>query len=177
MSVTAVDGNSAGLSRLLQAFARQAQSATATGGQAGADADGDNDGTKVAGQKKGHHHGGGGLLKKIESAVSSALQSSADGTDPNKVITDAISSLFQNGAGSTTGTTSDGASTPATASASGTAQNDPRQAFFSLLQQHGVDPQQFLTDLKTALQSAQGSVDLTQAFRGFPPGTGVDSVA
>jgi hypothetical protein len=49
-----------------------------------------------------------------------------------------------------------------------------------LLQSYGVDPSQFHQDLFSAIQSSQsqgGSLDFSQIFQNFPPGSAVDVTA
>ncbi len=182
MSVNHVENRSAGLSSQLQILARQSQLASALKPTRGKDADGDDDGTKIGatpGQR--HRHRGDSLFQKIESAVTAALQSAGDTSDPNRVIQDTLTSLLtgSNKANAVADPTTNANSAPTSSAATpATPAKDSHHAFAALLQQHGVDPQQFLQDLKSALSAAQqGPPDLAQAFRGFPPGTGVDSFA
>ena len=134
---------------------------------------------------KGHGGGGGAMFKKIEDAVTSALQSAqSDGSsssDPNQTIEDAISKVLNGASSSTdpsqTSTDADG-DNDGTQAANG---NDSasRQAFFQTLQQYGIDPQQFRQDLMSAFQQAKngGTADPSTAFKSFPPGTAVDVAA
>ena len=142
-----------------------------------------------------HHHGGGGMFKKVEDAVTSALQSAqADpSADPNKVIEDAIAKVLKGGAtdstSSATSTTSavqptasdpDGDGDTGASGANGVSSSvgSGRQAFLQMLQSMGVDPQQFHKDFLAAIQDAQGgTVNTGTAFQSFPPGSTVDTTA
>jgi hypothetical protein len=50
--------------------------------------------------------------------------------------------------------------------------------FVQTLKSFGVTPQQFQSDLASALQAAQksGSLDLSAIFKNFPTGSAVDTV-
>ena len=141
----------------------------------------------------GHHHhhgggGGGGMFKKIEQAVTSALQSaqSNSSADPNQIVQDAIAKAFQadgKAQGQTqanpTGSDPDGngdGSANGTGSASGTSSTN---GFLQTLQSYGISPQQFHADLLAAVQATQagGQVDPSAAFKNFPPGSLVDASA
>jgi hypothetical protein len=145
-----------------------------------------------------HHGGGGGFRAKIESAVSSALQSaksSGDSTDVNQVIQDAISKVLKDGPGNSpaAGGPSQAAGNAAnSAPATGTGQDadatsgpsDPSSTsgqtdtFAQLLQQYGVSHDQFRSDLQAAFQNANGGApDLSSAFKRFPPGIDLDTHA
>lgn len=135
-------------------------------------------------QGHGHHHGHGGngaAFKKIEDAVTSALQSAqSDGSaDPNQVIEDAIAKALGGGDGTAPAGTDPSTQTNPAApdSTAGTDDGGPsRQAFFQMLKQFGVDPKQFRSDLMAAVKDAQGGqVDASTAFKSFPPGAAVDA--
>ncbi len=152
------------------------------------------DSTQPDAQKTHHHHHGGGgggggqFFSKIQSAVTTALQSlqaGGAGSDPNQAnqaIQNAIESVIkgQNGTSpdGTTSATTDGSSTDPTGSTSSTPV-DPqtaKQAFDNTLQSYGVDPQQFHQDLLSAFQNAQnGNADPSSVFQSFPPGTAIDA--
>ena len=148
--------------------------------------------------------GGGGGLEKIVQTVQSALSSStSSATDPNQVITNALQQLFgDNGEGTTTdgdnstngetnallGTTS-GTSSSGTSSATdstdstdgdgsvdGTDATSSSQTLAQLLQSYGVSPQQFRSDLISALSGSGGSLN-ESLFQNFEPGSGVDAIA
>lgn len=122
----------------------------------------------------GHHHHGGGMFKKIEDAVTSALQSAGSSSDPNKVVQDAIAKVL-NGQNSSTSSTSNG-STAANASTSSSQETETPQTtqqFLSTLQAYGITPEEFGSDLMTAMQNAQGGANLSS----FPPGLFVDTTA
>ena len=199
MSVSSL-GSSSGLYQWLQQIAANGQSNAAgqtTATAAGQDTDGDTNGSTTSsasgssssvGGASGHHHhghGGKGITSQIESAITSALNSSTSTSDPNQTIQDAIKNLL-NPNGSTAaanGTTQDKPNdgdgddkTPAAAAQNtvqGSSQFAQQQAAFSqLLQSYGVDPAQFQKDVQAALQSSQGGQpDFSQIFKSFPPGS------
>jgi hypothetical protein len=140
----------------------------------------------------GHHHGHGGLFKKIESAVTTALDAakSDPSADPNKVVQDAIAKVFQdNGgappadAGGANGgpqSTSDADGDQHAARQGNGAVDSARQAFTQTLQSFGVDPNQFHTDFLAAIQQVQSggtSDSSSDLFKTFPPGSSVDTTA
>lgn len=166
--------------------APDASSSTSSASSAGA---GQPQQVASAGEHHRHHRGGGGgTFQKIESAVSSALQSAqTDGnSDPNKVIRDAIAKVFQDqGAGaSSAGAAQKSASDPdGDGNGDGPGKvdsdgNSGRQAFLQSLQSLGVSAQQFHSDFLAAVQQAQdGQVNVATAMRSFPPGSTVDTIA
>jgi hypothetical protein len=145
-------------------------------------------------------------LEKIVQAVENALSSSSSSsTDPNQAITSALQQLFGTGSSgsssssgdasntvsgdtttllNTTGTGSTGGTTPtssagSTSSADGDSTTDPAsssQTLGQLLQSYGVSPQQFRSDLITALSGSGGSLN-ESLFQNFEPGSGVDAIA
>ena len=139
------------------------------------------------------------MLAQIQQAVNSALSSSDSSdssTDPNQVIQNAIASVLQNNAAgaatgtSTTGTSTTGSTAPAGSSTSsgssssgaagqsGSSQDSTQQAFALLLEQNGVNAQQFQQDLLSALQGASGGqFDAAKAFQSFPPGSVINTLA
>jgi hypothetical protein len=129
------------------------------------------------------------LLAQIQQAVNSELSASdASGAsvDPNQVIQNAIQSVLQNNAaGAATGSSStSGAQSGSTSSSSsgagqsGSSQSSTQQQFASLLEQNGVNAQQFQQDLLSALQGASGGqFDAATAFQSFPPGSAIDTLA
>jgi len=141
--------------------------------------------TSGAGQASGHHHHHG-FASKVESAVTTALQSAPSGSDPNQVIKDAITQALQagksggksgndgdasdpSGAGGIAGTTATG-----TSSVNGSSNSN---SFVQLLQSYGINAQQFQQDLQSALSSQQtggsggSGVDFATLFKSFPPGS------
>jgi len=154
-----------GLAQFIQSLsANNADStgASSTTSTIGADAaNNTSSGSAVSGHH--HHHGGGGGFDKIADAVTSALQASnsssgTTSTDPNQVITNALTQLFQNGglggpgnANGSTGTTTPFGGTDGTDS-TGSGNAD---AFESTLKSFGVTPQQFQSDLASALEAAK----------------------
>src|ERR1700735_1996711 len=111
-----------------------------------------------------HHHGGG--FAKLADAIESALQSasnassgSSTSTDPNQTITQALTKIFQNGSlNSTSEADGDTASAQAPETGTnGTNASPPAgtlpEDFVQTLKSFGVTPQQFQTDLASALQT------------------------
>jgi hypothetical protein len=175
MTVSATSGNNAELARLWQGLAAQGNNNAASSASTILDADGDNDGSTAS--KVGTSRLGD-FRSKIEASITAALKNAPPGSDPNKVVKDTLSSLFQ----------ADGKDAAKKAhkghhhhkdQGTQAAQVDPQQqSFLATLQANGVSPTQFQSDLQSALsQSSGGNVNFAQVFRSFPPGTGVDSVA
>jgi hypothetical protein len=136
-----------------------------------------------------HHHGGGGGLGKLADAITSALQGAANGsagsttTDANQTITQALTKIFQNssltfGNDTDSDTDSSQASTDATGTDSSASSNGLPAAFVQTLQSFGVTPQQFQTDLKTAMQNAtqNGTFDPSSVLKNFPMGSILDEL-
>jgi hypothetical protein len=133
-----------------------------------------------------HHHGHGGMFKKIESAVTDALQAakSDPSADPNKVVEDAIAKVFKdNGATPPAGTdTSAGVKPDSDGDQNASSQTDSvssaRQAFQQTLQGFGVNASQFHSDFLAAIKDAQsGESDPSSVFSSFPPGSTLDTTA
>lgn len=141
----------------------------------------------------GHHHGHGGLFKKVQDAVSSALDAakSDPNADPNKVVEDAIAKVFKDNGGvpdgGAPGAGSQGAKGPdgdgdhdggQTAGGGGEA-SAARQAFSQTLSAFGISASQFHSDFLAAVQDAQsgGSPDSSSLFKDFPPGSNIDTTA
>jgi hypothetical protein len=136
-----------------------------------------------------HHHGHGGLFKKIESAVTDALQAakSDPSADPNKVVEDAIAKVFKdNGVTPPAGTNSAAGVKPDSdgdgdASGQSNTVSSARQAFQQTLQGFGVNASQFHSDFLAAIKDAQSgqsdTSDSSSLFGGFPPGSLVDTTA
>lgn len=147
--------------------------------------------TTQAAQASGHHHHGhgGGLFKKIESAVTTALQSaqSDPSADPNKVVEDAIAKVFKdNGVTPPNGTDASAGVKPndpdgdgdQDASGQGGGVSSAKSAFAQTLQGFGIDPAQFHSDFLAAVKDAQnGSSDPSSLFQDFPVGSTVDTTA
>jgi hypothetical protein len=133
-----------------------------------------------------HHHHHGADLDKLVSALSSALQSNSSGgsVDVNKTITDALTKIFQTGSlgstgqadtdGDTDGSTAASTTDPATSPTNSTGIPDK---LAQLLKNFGVTPQQFESDVNSAIQSAQasGQFDPSVLLKSFPPGSVVDT--
>ena len=121
-----------------------------------------------------HHHGHHqhqNAAGKIESAVTSALQSAPDGSDPNQIIKDAITKALQSGNSQSNNANNPSPTTTNTNGSNTSGTSDP---FTQLLQSHGINPQQFQQDLQDALstQSSGGSsVDFATLFKNFAPGS------
>jgi len=133
-----------------------------------------------------HHHGHGGLFKKIESAVTDALQAakSDPSADPNKVVEDAIAKVFKDsGLKPPAGTdTSAGVKPDSDSDRDSSGQSNSvssaRQAFQQTLQGFGVNASQFHSDFLAAIKDAQnGESDPSSLFSGFPSGSTLDTTA
>jgi hypothetical protein len=153
-----------------------------------------NDSSAPARGAGAHHHGHGGLFKKVQAAVSSALEAakSDPNADPNKVVEDAIAKVFKDNGGAP------GAAAPgADASAGVNGSNGDgdhvgadgpsgdgdiaaaRQAFTQTLSAFGISASQFHSDFLAAVQDAQGggTPDSSGLFKNFPPGSNIDTTA
>ncbi|HZZ72220.1 MAG TPA: hypothetical protein VFE24_08195 [Pirellulales bacterium] len=136
-----------------------------------------------------HHHGHGGF-KKIQDAVTSALDAAQNdpSADPNSIIEQAIAGVFSGSsdpsqasasgaAGSATGGAASG-SNVASVAAPGASSGDSSDPFAQLLQSLGVSPQQFHTDFLNAIQDAQsGQVNASTALQSIPSGSVIDALA
>ncbi len=138
----------------------------------------------------GHHKGGGGF-GKLADAVTNALQSAANAssgsvaTDANTAITQALTKIFENGSlgatpssGTTTPPSNNAVPTTATTTSTTSTDAGLPADFVQTLKSYGVTSQQFLSDLSTALKTAEqnGTVNVGDAFKSFPIGSVVDSV-
>lgn len=142
---------------------------------------------------QGHHRhgkGGGQFFKKLQDAVSSALQqakSSGDSADPNQVVQDAIAKVLKEQGGPAAPGQSPAAGAPVDSDgdhdgsthAVGSSQSASAQsAFAQTLQSFGIDASQFHSDFLAAIKDAKGgNVDPSTAFQSFPPGAQVDTTA
>jgi hypothetical protein len=109
--------------------------------------------------------------------IATALQSANSSSDANKVIEDTVAKLLAGNSASaaTNGTDADGDS-DGSAQASG--QSSGAQSFAQLLQAHGVDFQQFRSDLTAAVKDAQnGQVNPGTALKSFAPGSSLNLLA
>jgi hypothetical protein len=122
-------------------------------------------------QPAGHHHHGGGFMRKIQQAVTSALQSSqgSSSTDPNQTIQNAIAQVL-NGTGSSD---ADGDGDSANPPTSAPGSNAPAN-FLQTLQSYGITPAQFRQDFLAALQNVQGSA--STGLQNVPAGLTVDTL-
>jgi hypothetical protein len=140
----------------------------------------------------GHHHGHGGLFKKVEAAVTTALEAakSDPNADPNKVVEDAIAKVFKDSgvtpptgadasAGVKSATDPDGDGNQDPAGKADSEVSAARQAFTQTLQAFGVSASQFHTDFLAAIKDAQGGASDAgdSLFKTFPPGSSVDTTA
>ena len=160
--------------------------------QRGRDSDGDTDGSTPGSVDGSSSSAQGGFFKQLQDAVTGALGSTSNTTDPNTLIQAAIKQLFAGQSPSTSSTTgntaapttdrdgdSDG-STSASDSTDSTNAAAPQSAFSQLLNSFGVSSQQFQQDVQTALQSSSsngGAVDVSKLFKSFPPGSVIDTLA
>jgi hypothetical protein len=143
------------------------------------------DGTLTNQAQGAHHHrhggGAGGAVSDLLSTIASALQSADSSSDPNKVIENTVAKLLAgNGTtGGTNGTDADGDSDgSAQASGQSSSQSSNAQSFAQLLQAHGVDFQQFRSDLLAAVKDAQnGQVNPGTALKSFAPGSSLNLTA
>ncbi|MFI5377976.1 MAG: hypothetical protein ACHRHE_01605 [Tepidisphaerales bacterium] len=185
MSSVSMSGVGQSLFQYLRSLSANGSSQTTQAGKA--DSDGDADGSGGAKSVSGghhHHHGNSAAFQAIQQAVTDALNSasttpgSTTTSDPNKLIEDALAKVL---AGQGTASTTPAASTPPSATPGSAQINSDatsRQAFFQLLQDHGIDPQQFRQDFLAAIKDAQGGqVNSSTAFQSFPAGTSVDTTA
>ena len=133
----------------------------------------------ASGKTRGHHHHGdtsgfAKLLQTVTTALQSA-QASGSTTDPNQTIESTLEKIFKNGiAGSTAGTSTKAAATPAETNAT---TDSAKQLFVDTLKSFGVTPEQFQQDLTTAFQQASGGqFNPSTAFASFPTGSLIDAV-
>jgi len=209
MSSISINGSDSSLAQFFQklslssttsATTAAAPTAPATPTVAATNADSTtNDSTAPARGVGGHHHGHGGLFKKVQAAVSSALEAakSDPNADPNKVVEDAIAKVFKDeggapgvadaaggvkGANDTDGDGDGDGDGVAHAGGGGGAGGDvsaARQAFTQTLSAFGISASQFHSDFLAAVQDAQGggSADSSSLFKNFPPGSNIDTTA
>jgi hypothetical protein len=180
--VSSISNIGQGLFQFLNSVNSNSQSSQ-TSGTDPATNDGADQIAGTTGSTQGSHHGhhGGGKFKEIESAVTSALQSTSDSTtdttDPNTIVQNAIAQVLgQNSSSTGTATISDPEGAPsATGQPDDTDGNSPGSNFIQLLQQHGIDPQQFREDFMTAFQSVNNSQNSTTPSQTIPPGSIVNT--
>jgi hypothetical protein len=133
-----------------------------------------------------HHHHGGGVgaggdanqaqVGNLLDTITAALQSTDASSDPNQVIEDTVAKLLESkgnaAANGLTGNVSPGTVQGASNQAEG------NQAFLQLLKAHGVDLQQFRTDLTAAVKDAQGGqANPATALQSFPAGSALNLTA
>jgi hypothetical protein len=107
----------------------------------------------------------GDVIKQIEQAVTSALQSSKPTDDPHKVVQNAILSVLKKNAGAN----GKGGSDADTTDSDGT-----HRTFNQTLQAYGISPQQFRAQLLAAVHQTGGGAS---SISSFPPGTVLDTAA
>ena len=133
-----------------------------------------------------HHHGGGGgggnragsgdAVADLLNTIQQSLQSADSSDDPNKVIQDTVTKLLS-GTAQTDGTNTTASNSSGTTATTATAstQTDAKQSFADVLKAHGVDFQQFRSDLLSAVKNAQnGQFNAGTALISFAPGSSVD---
>lgn len=193
--MSSIDANAAGssLSQMLQrlgsnvastALARPTAAAGSQGGPSAADPDHDGD--------AGVHHRTGAEFKKIEAAVTTAVQSAQNNgsTDANTLVQSAIARVFQQTGiapplqgpprqrNSGNDPDHDGDVHGAPGGPDKTKSDSAHQMFMDTLKAHGIDPRQFYNDLVAAVKKAQnGDADGTNLFQSIPTGAAVDANA
>ena len=191
MSSVSINGVGQNLFQYLRSLSAKRASQTTQAGPVDSDGDvaGSSGAKSVSAGRPHHHHGNSAAFQAIQQAVTDALNStatssttsgSATSSDPNQVIEQAIAKVLS-GQGQAAGSTGQTASTPASGTQGATqigTDAAARQAFFQLLKDHGIDPQQFRQDFMAAIKDAQGGqVHPATAFQSFPSGTSVDTTA
>jgi hypothetical protein len=139
-------------------------------------------GQSVQGKHHHHHKGGGGggsggqdQVSSLLNTIANALQSTDSSSDPNQVIEDTVTKLLASGGSTTANGSTSGVNAGTVAAAS---QAPLQQSLAQLLQAHGVSPQQFQTDLLTAVKDAQnGKLNAATALQSFPPGSALNITA
>jgi hypothetical protein len=192
-AISSIGGSGQDLYQFLQSVSASGAASISSASATAAAQPTGTDGTGAAGAQPHHHHhhhggGGGDLFKKIEDAVTSALQSAqtqgnSAATDPNQTIENAIAQVFKQQQQGTSATgaapgNADGNSAAAPASDAQSSETSARDAFFNALKSFGVSPQQFHADFLAALQqSHDGQPNVGVALQSFPPGSVVDTTA
>ena len=128
-----------------------------------------------------HHHGGGGggggqdAVSNLLDTITQALQSADSSSDPNQAIQDAVTKLLT----ASNATAAAGSKSGVTAGTVQAVSQAPVQdPLLQLLQAHGVTPQQFQSDLLSAVKDAQnGKVNPGTALQSFPPGSALNLTA
>ena len=131
------------------------------------------------------------VIKTILEVIDKALKDNAQGgsgtTDPSQTASDGTPAIDPTEQTSTTaavdgstGTSpiSGDSSAPPTSPADAVSPTGPKSLLDSLLSQFGIDPQQFKTDLLSALGGSQnGNVDFSIVFKNFPVGQAFNAQA
>ncbi|MDB5323724.1 MAG: hypothetical protein JWN40_5355 [Phycisphaerales bacterium] len=199
MSSISINGSNPGLAQFFQKLSSSAAAPTVAAPVAPiaapstAPTDAVSSDTSAARATGGHHHGHGGLFKKVESAVTTALDAakSDPNADPNKVVQDAIAKVFKDsgvsppaGAGGANARGNGAGKADADGDQDGSANpagdvSAAHQAFTQTLQAFGVSASQFHADFLAAVQGAQGGgqADTSSLFKDFPPGSTLDTTA
>lgn len=131
------------------------------------------------------------IIKTILEAIDKALKDNSQGgsgtTDPSQtasggapaVDSTELTSATAASDGSTGASPSSGDTSPLpTSSADAASPTGPKSLLDSLLSQFGIDPQQFKTDLLSALGGSQnGNIDFSIVFKNFPVGQAINAQA
>jgi len=107
-----------------------------------------------------------GVMKQIEQAVTSALQSSKPTDDPKKVIQNAILSVLKKNKGAT--------QQDPDSDADATDSDGTHRTFNQTLQAYHISPQQFQAQLLAAVHQVGG---VHSNISSFPPGIVLDTAA
>jgi hypothetical protein len=131
------------------------------------------------------------IIKTILEAIDKALKDNAQGgsgaTDPSQTAGDTTSAVdptqqigttaASDGSTSSSPNSSDSAAPPTTP-ADAASPTGQQSLLDSLLNQFGIDPNQFKTDLLSALGGSQnGNVDFSIVFKNFPVGQAINAQA
>jgi hypothetical protein len=124
------------------------------------------------------------ILEAIDKALKDNAQEGSGATDTSQTASDAApavdpTSTTAAGDRSTSLSSSSGDSpAPPTSPADAASPTGPKSLLDSLLSQFGIDPQQFKTDLLSALGGSQnGNVDFSIVFKNFPVGQTINAQA
>jgi hypothetical protein len=111
------------------------------------------------------------------SGTTDASQTASDGTPAVNPTEQTSTTAAGDGADSTSPSSSDSAALP-TSPADTASPTGPKSLLDSLLSQFGIDPQQFKSDLLSALGGSQnGNVDFSIVFKNFPVGQAINAQA
>jgi hypothetical protein len=127
------------------------------------------------------------ILEAIDKALRDSMQGKSGTTDPSQTASDGTlvvdpteqtsTTAAGDRAAGTSPSSSDSAALP-TSPADTASPTGPKSLLDSLLSQFGIDPQQFKTDLLSALGGSQnGNVDFSIVFKNFPVGQSINAQA